>query len=169
MVGSVPQREEIYWLFSVNMRDANVRTLLTIIGLAAQCLITPSIAWACGCGSVDGESFEAGVLRQHAWAERVFVGRVIRWDDETVTFAVETLWKGEAAAEVSVKHGEIKGPGVVSISTCDYRFQKAGRYLVFAERMGASLKAGNCGHTKPFEESGRVIAVLDDATQRRSP
>ena len=141
---------------------------LTIIGLVVHCLITPSIAWACGCGSVDGESFEAGIVRQHASAERVFVGRVIRWDDETVTFAVEALWKGDVSAEASLKHGEIKGAGVVSINTCDYRFQKTGRYLVFAERMGASLKAGTCGHTRPFEESARVIAILDIATPRRT-
>lgn len=142
---------------------------LTVIGLAAQLLILPSIAWACGCFLVEGESFEARVARQHLWAERVFVGRVISWDDETVTFAVETLWKGDASIEVSLKHGVIKGPGVVSINTCDYRFQKSGRYLVFAERSGASLKAGSCGHTKPFEESARVMAVLDATTQRRTP
>jgi hypothetical protein len=99
----------------------------------------------------------------------VFVGRVIRWNEETVTFAVETLWKGDAASEVVLTHGEISGPGVVSISTCDYRFPKAGRYLVFAERDGPALKAGTCGHTGPFEEAQRVMAILDTAAQRRSP
>jgi hypothetical protein len=146
-----------------------MRSALTIVGLVAQILIAPSIAWACGCGFIDGESFEAGIVRQHASAEQVFVGRVIRWDEETVTFAVETIWKGDVTEEVSLKHGEIKGPGVVSINTCDYHFQKTGRYLVFAERSGTSLKAGNCGDTKPVEESARAIAVLDTAAQRRTP
>jgi hypothetical protein len=142
---------------------------LTIIGLVAQCLFVPSLAWACGCGEVEGESFDAGVVRQYASAERVFVGRVISWDDETVTFAVETRWKGDAAAEISLKHGEITRPGVVSVSTCDYRFLKRGRYLVFAERSGLFLRAGNCGHTKPLGESGPVIAVLDATTRPRAP
>ena len=146
-----------------------MRRSLIIIVLIAQCLLVPSVGWACGCGSIDGESFEAGVVRQQVSAERVFVGRVIRWDEETVTFAVETIWKGDVAAEVSLKHGEIKGPGAVSVDTCDYRFEKSGRYLVFAERKGSLLKAGRCGHTRPFEDSGRVITVLDTATRRRTP
>jgi hypothetical protein len=146
-----------------------MRRTLIVVGLLAQCLVVPSIAWACGCDFPEGESLEAAVVREHLRAERVFVGRVIGWDDETVTFAVEMLWKGDTTAKVSLKHGEIKRPGVVSISTCDYRFQKAGRYLVFAERAGVSLKASTCGHTKPVEESGRVIGVLDAATPRRSP
>jgi len=146
-----------------------MRISAIVVSAIASLLVAPSMAWACGCGSVNGESFETGVVRQLSSAERVLVRRVIRWDEGTVTFAVEAQWKGDDG-EVSLKHGEIPGPGVVTIDTCDFRFREIGRrYLVFADRAGASLKAGICGHTKPLEESQRVIAVLNTAAGRRTP
>jgi hypothetical protein len=132
-------------------------------------LVVPSVGWACGCPAVEGESFEASVARDQKAAVRVFVGRVVRWDDQTVTFAIDTIWKGDDAAEVVVNHGEFLEDGLVSINTCVYRFRRGGRYLVFAHAEGRTLKASTCGHTRLLEEAARVVGVLDAAARRRSP
>ena len=141
-----------------------MQRLLIVVGVIVQCFAVPSIAGACGC---PGESSEDMLLQVRASAERVFIGRVIRWDEETVTLSVEALWKGDVASEVTLKHGEIKGQGVV-IDTCTYRFPTTGRFLVFAVRNGSTLKASNCG-SGPLEKAQLAVATLDATSMRRVP
>jgi hypothetical protein len=145
--------------------QGHMRQLICAAAIAIGGVSLPPAAWACGCADT---SLSERVTSGLANAERIFVGRVIVRNDLIATFVVEAVWKGDDAREVTLQQGQALPNGTFTISTCDYLFHLGVRYVVFAYRKDAALKASNCGPTEEWMDASQIAALLDSRTLRRS-
>jgi hypothetical protein len=146
------------------------RWLIALASLAGPMLV-PAPAAACGSTPIIERPTLtplAEVQEQLAWAEQVFLGRVADRDDENTTFSVEAYWKGTGAPTYIVGGGSTLPDGTQVISDCDFGFVANTRYVVFAHRTSRGLTASSCSMTRPVDQAGELIRLLDRAVPRQS-
>ena len=135
-------------------------------------LISISSGEALGCVcSLDPnptpEKTKANRLQAFENATAVFSGEVVFLDAITVKFKVNKIWKGQAADEITMLTGtKDNGNGSFTFSSCDYRFTKGQKYLVYAYGSPAEMKTDACSRTSPIKYSEKEMQRLDEI---RSP
>lgn len=128
-----------------------IRRLVLLVTLAGALVVggAPRPAAACSCATVSAAEHAAD-------AEVVFSGRLVQSlapstrDDGTFStadrvrhdFAVDRVYKGETAAEITVTSARAE-------ASCGVQFQP-GRHLVFASRDGDELSTNLCSGTRPI-------------------
>lgn len=125
-------------------RRFHVASILWLLPLMAS--VRPASACRCGDPPVC-EAFWA--------ADAVFIGvaDVIDREEQRTRFRVEEAFRGARRDEII----EVLSYGVCW--SCEYGFQHANRYLVFAtKRPTGEWRAGLCSRTKPFEKASNDIA-----------
>ncbi len=150
------------------MNRIDTRIVALVVSLYA--IATPAPAWACGCTpSIDRPWLtpQAAVDEQLAWADRVFLGRVSSRTDVVVVFSIEAYWKGDGASTEAVASGVLLPNGSIAISDCDYSFENARLYVVFAHRTPKGLSVSSCSMTQSLDSAATLVARLDRAAPRR--
>ena len=131
-----------------------------LIALAAfsLLLLSSDIAFACRCESVEAS---ADLSRYAA----VFSGRAVEVaqlpTSLRVNFRVESVWKGEAAEEITLFLPRSSDLRVVS--TCDIGFNEGESHLVYAftfKRDGA-LTTSKCSRTRKLVDAKEDFAVIE--------
>jgi len=136
-----------------------LRRTLVILILAGSALAFIAVrpAWACSCGTGADplESAEVAFTGVATDVDRPpATGGVVGPVTVTVTFAVESVEKGSAGAEVELTTSS-EG------ASCGYEFTESHRYRVYARDGGTSLCDGN-------EDLGFVAAPRPDVPSARS-
>ncbi|HEU4796064.1 MAG TPA: hypothetical protein VFT02_10570 [Pyrinomonadaceae bacterium] len=103
-----------------------------------------SVANACTCGG-------AKPCELYAYASVVFVGRVIKTEDDVARLTVEEAFLGVEGPEI-----EVRGQG----TNCDYNFKDGERYLVYAERNSGVVRTSICSGTALVSESKEALDYL---------
>ncbi|HEU0178842.1 MAG TPA: hypothetical protein VFV58_31650 [Blastocatellia bacterium] len=150
------------------MRRLCVVALLTLLSLANL-----DNAFACLCS--DGANWtKPGEARRFLDKEFrdaviVFSGKVVTRDMFKVTIKAEKFWKGDIKEEVILSTGAKKIPrkdrndeDMVSISTCDYKFEAGKKYLVFAKSIDGELITRRCSGTDLLSNSGKTVTYLNE-------
>lgn len=66
-------------------------------------------------------------------ATSVFTGEVVSVDLLKVKFKVDKIWKGEEANEITMLTlNKLYTDGTLTVSSCNYRFDKGVKYLIYA-------------------------------------
>jgi hypothetical protein len=118
---------------------------------------------------LDADVSRAAVNRRRrdavARAAAVFAGKVVAVDRVSVSFDVETLWKGDPAKQLILATGM---PADSDIWVEDvYQFARDRKYLVYAYFRGGSLTTDACSRTMPVVDASDEIRELDLILPRR--
>ena len=144
---------------------------LACAGLVIAGLWFPPDVTACSCVSIPDANTEAArarVQRSFDAASAVFAGEVVYADRFLARIRVERVWKGDVGAEVSMRHATVTPDGLVSESTCDYRFTQGKKYLVFATADSPKvMNADRCGPTALLESAAETITLLRRSVGRK--
>lgn len=134
---------------------------------AFRALLLAIVASGTGIDSAYACSCPQQPLCQAVWsADAVFAGtvRTIEYHEaagengnqsvlEEVRFDVERSFLGPAGRGATIVLNRL--------STCSYRFEKGGRYLVYANRMDdGGLRATICSRTRPLEDAEEDVRYL---------
>jgi hypothetical protein len=144
----------------------NVKRLLPLfVGIACLSL-SANTARACQC-----VEYGTPVCAQYWRADAVFVGQVREitarddskqqtWPTATLHFIVEQPFRGITTATVDVE--------TLSGTSCDMKFEKGRRYLIFAARDSESkgLFAGPCMGTSEVKYAGDALNYIRSVTQQ---
>ena len=147
-----------------------IATGIVALVVSLYAIATPDPAWACGCTPIIDRPWltpQAAVEEQLAWADRVFLGRVTSRTDELVQLSVEAYWKGDGASTETVVSSVSLPNGSIVISDCDYSFENARPYVVFAHRTSKGLSVSSCSMTESLDRATTLVALLDRAAPRR--
>ncbi len=149
-----------------------MKKILTLLFVIAFPFLTFDHALGCGCGGdplTSDEERRAALVRDFTLASAVFSGEVVELDTFKVKFKVDKLWKGEPAKEITMLTGTIKvDEGLYRSSSCDYRFQKDKKYLVYAYGAFDELKTHVCSRIKLIVYAEQEMEQLDDIAPRKS-
>jgi hypothetical protein len=119
---------------------------------------TASESYACSC-------VPSGPPCQEAWSvDVIFAGTVLSiepieretrpgtFQPQLVKFSLERTFLGASLAEAEI----VTNPG----NTCDYRFYRGGKYLVYARKIGSRLFASICSRTRSMDEAKEDVRYL---------
>jgi hypothetical protein len=134
-------------------------SLLTLLLCASQ------TSRACVCTGLDTRLslLRGEIVAVHDYQpmphEAIFSGKVTRVRRVTlnhkvmseVTFRVERYWAGVESAEVVIYAG---------FSSCDIRFRKGDRLIVFARVIEGRLKTNGCSYTAPQRYEANLVKGL---------
>lgn len=138
---------------------------------------SPMLACWCSDGAnwTNPEEAQKFLVKEFEDAITVFSGEVITADTSRVRIKVEKIWKGDFKEEITLSTGARKiaasrgsGEDLISVSTCDYRFEIGKKYLVFAKINEGKMLARRCGGTDLLEDSGRTIAYIGEIQTPRN-
>lgn len=150
------------------MRKVCIVALLSLLSLANR-----DNAFACPCS--DGANWEnPGEARkfldkEFSDAVMVFSGEVITLNRLKIRIKAEKFWKGDVKEEVTLATGTRIIPrknrndeNLISISTCDYRFEVGKKYLVFAKNIDGELGSRRCSGTSLLSDSSETVSYLNE-------
>ena len=102
-------------------------------------------------------------------ATSVFTGEVVSLDLLTVKFKVDKIWKGEEANDITMVTGtKLYGDGTLTFSSCDYRFEKGAKYLIYAYGPEEKLQTDKCSRTMPLKFAEKELKGLDEIKTHKS-
>lgn len=134
-------------------------------------LLLCDAAVGCVCGGdphkPTPESARAALVKDVDGALAIFSGEVIELDALKLKFKIDKLWKGELGDEIVMSTGaKIIGDKTHGLSSCDYRFKKGEKYLVFAYSSRhedvAEMQARECTRTKVLRYAEQEMVSLDE-------
>ena len=141
---------------------------ITIIFMLIVCAAAADEALGCLCvgeSNMTPEKIRAERVEAFEKAASVFSGEVVMLDRFTVKFRVERIWKGPVTKEITMLTGaKDNGDGTFTTSSCDYRFTKGERYLVWAYGFPAGLKTDTCSRTAKMKDAAKEEQGLDEIT-----
>jgi hypothetical protein len=128
------------------MSGARRFQVASVLWLLPLTVVVPP-AYACRCG-------DPPVCEAFWGADAVFIGvaDIINPKEQRTRFRVEEAFRGVRRDEII----EVLSYGVCW--SCEYGFQQANRYLVFATKRPTGERAGLCSRIKPFENASTDIA-----------
>ena len=118
-------------------------------------LLSRGEAYACKCGKPSVEwSFEKVPV--------IFSGEVVKLHLFRAIFKIEKMWKGKPAEEIVMLTGETRGAdGYLISSSCNFRYARGEKYLVYASGSITELKASVCSRTKPLKSATDDVRELE--------
>jgi len=150
------------------MRRLWIVALLTLLSLANR-----DNAHACLCS--DGANWtnpgEARKFLDKEFSEAVIVfsGAVVTRDMFKVRIKAEKFWKGNVKEEITLSTGariiprkDSDNEDLISISTCDYKFEVGKKYLVFVKNIDGELITRRCSGTNLLDDSSKTVTYLNE-------
>jgi hypothetical protein len=104
-------------------------------------------------------------------AAAVFSGKVIGVDALSVTFVVDSVWKGSVTRLFVMSTGAVaNADGTMTISSCDFSFREGRSYVVFAHPAGdkGALHASACELTADLKDAPDTPDHLDRVATRKT-
>ena len=142
------------------------RFVLLLAGMVAVSSFWPTDAEACGCVA-DLQGQPSHIRNEFQRAVAVFTAEAIEADLLRATFRVANVWKGKPEPELTIWTSSRMFPwGPLLTTTCDWRFQKGRRYLVFGYGPINQMKTSVCSPTATTEAAKPIIALLDEITRK---
>jgi hypothetical protein len=149
------------------------KSLLMAFTLWAGLLI-PRTAGACTCFTSPEPQTSAQITREIAVEVRkataVFSGKVVARAPLTVTFLVDSVWKGSVGRRFEMASGAISDAHGSITSSCEFLFETGKTYVVFA--YGSSrqtMHASQCTFTNALEFAPDTTIYLNRVSKRRQP
>ena len=148
------------------MKKLTILVALILLALSAQ------EALGCVCEldpNPTPEKVRANRLTAFTKATAVFSGEVVSGDLFAAKFKVDKIWKGEEAKEITMHtRTKVNSDGTMSVYSCDFRFVKGEKYLIYAYGTDGELKTDVCSRTSVLKNAEPEMKALDEITPHKS-
>ena len=128
-------------------------------------------AVACVCElpnrNLSVEEARVALVKSLDEATAVFTGQVVALDTFTVRFKVENVWKGEIQDDLIMSTGaKMNDDNTSTSSSCDYRFEKGEKCIVYAYGIGKEMQVHKCTRTRLLIHASKELKELDELAPR---